>query len=238
MINPERSALTSEEQLSANFIIDRTTQLDRLYTQRMIIDSANIPWRVANIGGRERIDPLLKFLKLTTQGIALTLRASETAGVGVPALRGLVGDIASDEENEMDAIWQSIKSSGISVDESPKGLALPNDRHFLTVSRHTLATLSHLRDLGDVSFERLGIKDRVSDIPTYWPRKMTVCDTIKMLTEIETTTGRMLVEDDPPIDGETAFRAAHFLAMSSLNAQIVLNQQAVKKERKLNIRML
>lgn len=238
MINPEQSRLTSEEQLSANFIIDRATQLDRLYTQRMIIDLANIPWRVANIGGKERIDPLLKFMRLITQGIGITLRASETAGVGVSALRELVGDIASDEETEMDAIWRSIELSGIPVDESPKGLALPNDRHLLAPARHALATLSHLRDLGDVSFETLGITGRVRDIPTYWPKKMIGRDTLKMLTEIGTTTGRMLVEDDPPIDGETAFRAAHFLAMNALNAQIVLNQQAVKKERKLNIRML
>lgn len=237
MLNPEQSQPSSDEQLTANFILDQAIKIDRLYNQRLIVDSANIPWRVTKVGGEKKIKGLLRFMTLISQGIVLSLRSSDVEKEEIPMLREIVGDLSTEEEIEMDGIWNSIESYGISVGDRSKGLALPNDRHFLAPAGHAHSTISLLRGLGDVTFETLGITDRVSDIPTYWPRKMTHREELRMLTEIGITTERMLLEDDPMIGGDKVFRAAHFLAMSALNAQILLGQKTEVKERNLNIRM-
>lgn len=185
-----------------DYLSDTSREAGGRITSRLLFEEDNLIIRSLPIGGEEGLDSVLAFMPMAKEGFALSLR-SEDIG------KDQVGDIL--EITRPQSLSDMASELGITL--TPH---LVREVPRLSIFKHALATLIVLSVMSSV--DSIMVDASVSGV-TNWPYKIDKEKIWYLLSEIEDTTRRMIMDRRNINDEKAKLRALHFFAAGRILAE-------------------
>lgn len=220
MAGPEFSELTSNQEgfvrspeSSFSFLYNVTHEASSRLSSRMWAERNNLPLKKMPWGGEEGLDPILSFLPVAKDGLALNLRSER---VFKKQVRGL---LSATTPQTLSSFSDLLEDFGARI--KPHIVRVGPE---LSVYRHTFATISFLSKVGLMTTEepQIGTPFDNADTYSYWRINLTTDNIWDLMCEMEDATRKLILDYKFDLRRTSALKATHFFEVSSnLASQLV-----------------